>query len=99
MRYPQLATRQAPSVEYDDTSMLAWNVIAPRFDVLLGVPALSRHLVFAAGVSYRPVAPLLVNQTDGKQLYRYDFPWGDSASGTNMWPRFIEFGFAFKYLL
>lgn len=93
----ELAARRTPDIEYEGTSKLVANLVAPRFDLLFGVPALSRHLVVAAGISYRPVVPIEVGTTPtGQRLYRYELLW-DTPEGS--WPRFVEFGFALKYLL
>src|SRR5690606_13324756 len=77
----ELAARRTPDIEYEGTSKLVANLVAPRFDLLFGVPALSRHLVVAAGISYRPVVPIEVGTTPtGQRLYRYELLW-DTPEG------------------
>ena len=67
------------------------------FALLFGVPALSRHLVLAAGISLRPVVPLDVGKGETGRLFRYHILGIDGTGGDEA--RFIEFGFALKYLL
>ena len=58
----------------------------------------------SAGISLRMVAPILdpvaTSQNNGEASYHYSTLWdAKSADGTSLWPRFVEFGFATKYVM
>ena len=46
-------------IEWHDSNKLAWNLITPRLEALVGLPGISEHLVVSAGLSLKLVAPLL----------------------------------------
>lgn len=90
----ELATRRVEGVEYVDSHKLAWNILAPRLELLYGIPALSRHLVIGAGISVRVVAPIKDDQT--VQTYRYR---GIDPGNSDNFAQHLEFGFTAKYVL
>lgn len=108
----ELALRKTEGVEYKALDKLAWNFITPRVDVMLGSPALSEHFALAAGVSLRIVAPIREQVAAGSavepattpadKVYRYQSiadTKGSLFQGDSLLPRFLEFGFAAKYVL
>lgn len=99
----ELALRRTEAVTYEDTSRVLLNAVTPRFEVMVGVPALSKHLVVTGGASLRLAAPFEKKEqaTCNGACYRYKYLWNerrDIASDAS-WLGFIEFGFALKYLL
>lgn len=97
----ELALRKSDAI-FTDTSLLAWNLITPRLDLLVGVPALSKHLVASAGISLRAVAPFAMRaENDPAKVlgYQYRGAFDEHVLLGKEWPRFVEFGFAIKYLL
>lgn len=103
----ELAQRPTSEIRYERGSRLAANVLAPRVDLLAGVPALSKHLVVTAGASLRLSAPFRVeNQAecepslDERVCYQYKFVWNKASNVRDMSGfSFLEFGLAIKYML
>jgi len=100
----ELALRKTEQTHYYRSENLFGNVFTPRLEALAGSPALSTHLTISAGISLRMVAPILdpvaTSQNNGEASYHYSTLWdAKSADGTSLWPRFVEFGFAAKYVM
>ena len=97
----EIALRRKVGVTYDSDYKLAANLIAPRMDLVFGVPALSKHVVVGAGLSLRVAAPrtwdiVLPGKDSGMTTkVQYKYLWEEKES----WPQFLEFGFAVKYIL
>jgi hypothetical protein len=96
----ELATRPNVGVTYHDQEKLAWNFVAPRLDLVLGIPTLSKHLAVGGGVSLRLTVPDLENMPAPGEVasYRYQTLWGDDNTNDH-WPRYVEFGFFVKYVI
>lgn len=95
----ELALRDNRNADYDHKGRVAFNLISPRVDLLLGIPALSQHLAVGIGGSLRMVAPVRQSREviDGVTFARYDYQWFAGSDGDV--GRFFEFGFFAKYLL
>jgi len=95
----EFALRNNDRVEYKHSGRVAWNLITPRLDLLLAVPALSSHLAVGAGFSLRlvaPVEPTMRTENDATiTTYDYQTVWGTDAPVV----RFFEFGFFARYLI
>lgn len=84
------------NVEFRDDAEVAWNLISPRLDVVVGMPSLSSHLTLGIGASLRLAVPYdTTPRGEVMRSYTYRPLWGDGAS----LPRSIELGFAIKYML
>jgi hypothetical protein len=99
----ELALRKTEQTRYDHHDRLFLNFITPRIDVIAGSPMLSEHLVVAAGISLRMTAPVGNGEAtlrNGEPSYDYTFFWDAKDSDRKpLWPRFLEFGFALKYVI
>lgn len=99
----ELALRKTDKTHYDRVPNLFANVFSPRLEAVAGSPALSEHLAISAGMSLR-MAGATPDPTEtaksGEPSYVYSmFYHAKDPSGTSLWPRFLEFGFAAKYVL
>jgi hypothetical protein len=100
----ELAVRKTDKTHYDRVPNLFANVFSPRLEAVAGVPALSEHLAVAAGMSLRMAGatpdPTGTAKNNGEPSYIYSmFYNAQDADGKSLWPRFLEFGFAAKYVL
>ncbi|WP_437592274.1 hypothetical protein [Sorangium sp. So ce1000] len=99
----ELALRRSEAVAYEDSGRVLLNAVTPRFDVMIGVPALSKHLVVSGGASLRLSVPFKKKDQAGCDgtCYRYKFLWNkkDDVVSDAAGLGFIEFGFGVKYLL
>lgn len=97
----ELALRKTEKTHYRKVNHLFAGVIAPRVEFLAASPMLSEHLGVSAGISLRTVAPVadVTPRADGEPSYRYAPFWTKDENGRLLLPRFLEFGFAAKYLL
>jgi hypothetical protein len=98
----ELALRRTNATRYAGTPLVFMNVVTPRVDVLAASPMLSEHLAISAGLSLRLVAPMknALRRADGEAGYHYvSFHHAKDRSQKSLWPQFLEFGFAVKYLL
>ncbi|WP_437801038.1 hypothetical protein [Sorangium sp. So ce693] len=99
----ELALRRSEAVEYEDSGRVLLNAVTPRIEVMVGVPALSKHLVVSGGASLRLAAPFKKKDQEGCDgtCYRYKFLWNRKADVVSdpAGLGFIEFGFGVKYLL
>ncbi|WP_437908512.1 hypothetical protein WME95_11985 [Sorangium sp. So ce327] len=99
----ELALRRSEAVEYEDSGRVLLNAVTPRIEVMVGVPALSKHLVVSGGASLRLSAPFKKKDQEGCDgtCYRYKFLWNkkDDVLSDPAGLGFIEFGFGVKYLL
>ncbi|WP_437281087.1 hypothetical protein WME90_11165 [Sorangium sp. So ce375] len=99
----ELALRRSEAVEYEDSGRVLLNAVTPRLDVMIGVPALSKHLVVSGGASLRLSVPFKKKDQAGCDgaCYRYKFLWNkkDDVVSDAAGLGFIEFGFGVKYLL
>ncbi|WP_441287800.1 hypothetical protein ACSRUE_37715 [Sorangium sp. KYC3313] len=99
----ELALRRSEAVEYEDSGRVLLNAVTPRIEVMVGVPALSKHLVVSGGASLRLAAPFKKKDQEGCDgaCYRYKFLWNkkDDVVSDPAGLGFIEFGFGVKYLL
>jgi hypothetical protein len=98
----ELALRRTDQTHYARTPRAFLNVVTPRIDLLAASPMLSEHLAVSAGLSLRLVAPMEngVPRADGRAGYHYvSFHHAKDGNGRSLWPQFLEFGFAVKYLL
>ncbi|WP_437745544.1 hypothetical protein WMF39_11275 [Sorangium sp. So ce1504] len=99
----ELALRRSEAVEYEDSGRVLLNAVTPRIEAMVGVPALSKHLVVSGGASLRLSAPFKKKDQEGCDgtCYRYKFLWNkkDDVVSDPAGLGFIEFGFAVKYLL
>lgn len=83
------------NVDFRDDAEVAWNLISPRLDVVVGMPSLSSHLTLGIGASLRLAVPYDITPGEVTRSYTYRPLWDDGASLS----RSIELGFAIKYML
>ncbi len=97
----ELALRKTEKTHYRKVENLFGGVLAPRVEFLAASPMLSEHLGVSAGISLRWIAPIADStpRSDGEPSYRYAPFWVKDEHGHHLLPRFLEFGFAAKYLL
>jgi hypothetical protein len=98
----ELALRRTERTHYRKPNTLLLNLLTPRVEVLAASPMLSEHLAVSAGLSLRLAAPLedATPRADGEASYHYAPVWNaKDQKEKSLWPRFLEFGFAAKYLL
>jgi hypothetical protein len=99
----ELALRKTDKTHYDRINNLLTNVITPRFELVAGSPALSEHLAVSAGLSLRLAAPILdpaATKLNGEPSYNYSMVWdAKDEQNHSLFFRFLEFGFAAKYVL
>jgi hypothetical protein len=99
----ELAVRDMSGAVFVNSARLVRNIVTPRFDVVFGIPALSRHLVVGAGASWRLAVPLATGNShmEGDTLvkqYSYEYFWSRDRFRHEGW-RFVEFGFLLKYIM
>ncbi len=92
--------KQSPSPT--ETGRVWNNFLAPRAEIVIGVPSLSTHLALVAGISYRPTAAFR-NPNDGER-YTY-YSWLSSARPSDyqdkpaaFYSQFIESNIGIKYV-
>jgi hypothetical protein len=104
----ELVLRKDDGTHYSKVNNLFANFFTPRVEVVAGSPALSEHLAVSGGLSLRLAAPTpddaATKKNNGEPSYKYDLVWhaqeGDKAGLSNsLWLRFLEFGFAVKYVI
>jgi hypothetical protein len=97
----ELALRKTDKTHYRKVNNLFGAIFAPRIEFLAASPMLSEHLGVSAGVSIRGTAPVpdSTPRSDGEASYRYAPFWTKDRDAESLFPRFLEFGFALKYLL
>jgi hypothetical protein len=87
---------RSPNASYTGADKLWWNLIAPRIDVEGGIPALSKHLLFGAGLAYRLVAPWQTTAATSTAPAAYQYgSCLSQASKANC----LEFGVFLKYII
>ncbi len=83
-------------VDFSDNARVAWNLVSPRVDVVVGMPSLSSHLTLGIGGSLRLAIPYETTEAgDPKRTFAYRPLWYTNPS----WSRSIEVGFSIKYML
>jgi len=100
----ELVLRKDDRVHYHDLNALWANLVTPRIEVLAGSPALSEHLAVSAGMSLRLAAPVLnsgkTDRLGDGEHYDYKLFWrATDPNDESLWLRFLEFGFAVKYVI
>ena len=96
---PSFGTPDCSAGHYDHDAWVWANVVAPRFDVELGLPPLSSHLMVDIGASFRlAVAHSTGMSTDEfgqtRADFRYRAPWDDKADPY----RSLELSLSLKYV-
>jgi hypothetical protein len=93
----ELAIRNSTNITYSHSNRLLWNVITPRFEMVYGVPFLSKKLVLTAGGSLRLVSPF-PDMPDTADRTSYTYRGLDLNNNFDQWSRYFEFGVAVKYI-
>lgn len=91
----ELSIRNNNKVTFAEDDELFWNIFSPRIELVYGRPSLSKHLALTAGLTLHPVAPIPDDMSKTSYTYK-TFAWDLSADNK---ARFVEFGFALKYVL
>ena len=89
----ELAMRRG-DLRYDGQSRLFIELLRPRVEVTVGLPALSRHVLLSGGFSLRTVAPF--RGADG--VARYRPVWSKAAEASEGFAGFIEYNLGAKYV-
>lgn len=83
------------SMHNDPAARVFANFIEPRVDVVVGLPALSKHLVVGLGASVRPSVPYATTSSTMTPTYEYRTLFVDDNAKLS---RSLEFGFSVKYI-
>lgn len=97
----ELAVRNTANVsDYKNQELLAWNIITPRLEFVIGIPNLSQHLAVGGGASLRLVVPFQTSASSSNGVTTYEYTYETLHNNfKENWPKFVEFGFFVKYFI